>query len=477
MPKTKDSHVSAQVAGGVVIGQHQNLDSLLKGQDYQFNQALNEVNKVRAFVGQPQNILGSSSTKHGEIAEQVDVCIHNARRVLEGNNPNAYLDPNRIGPIDYHVDSVAIQSKYINGLNNTLDHVKDHITKYPNFPEEGVYRIPKDFLSQLKELQSTGRIDGLSPRSVRAIETKLAEITEMTGRTPSELIQAGEATYGEVQLGKVSETLDHKETELNARNEDIKSEIKSEAGPSVSGALEAGIAGAAAGAGVQIAGTLWQKWKHEGKNPFKGEFTREDWSELGLNVASGAGVGAVSGASVYALTSSTGLAAPIAGAVVSGVIGIVNLNQQFQSGAISKAQFVDMSLTIAAESSIVGITTLAAQAIIPIPILGAFIGSIAGKFIASALSKYYSGKTSAIAKVLHDYEQEMMSKLNTSMKAMLERVNHYFDNIDRLLDLAFDATANTELRLRHSVNLARAMKVSDDKIIRSTKDLDDFMLN
>jgi len=60
---------------------------------------------------------------------------------------------------------------------------------------------------------------------------------------------------------------------------------------------------------------------------------------------------------------------------------------------------------------------------------------------------------------------------------MLERINHYFDDIDRLLDLAFDPTANTELRLHHSVNLAKAMNVSDDKIIRSTKELDDFILN
>jgi len=477
MPKTKDSHVSAQVAAGVVIGQHQNLESLLKSQDYQFLQALKNVDEIKKVISQPQNILGSSSTKHGEIAEQVDVYINNARKVLEGNSPNAYLDSNRIGPIDYHIENTAIQSKYINGLNNTLSHVKDHIAKYPAFAEDGVYRIPKDFLGQLKELQSTGKIEGLSPRSIRAIETKLSEITEMTGKSPSELIQAGEATYGEVQLGKINETLDHRKAELNNRNEDIKSGIKSENVPSVSGAIEAGVAGAAAGAGVQIASTLWQKWKHEGKNPFRGELTREDWNELGLNVASGAGMGAVSGASVYALTNTTGLAAPIAGAVVSGVIGIVKLNQQLQNGNISKSQFVDMSFAIAAESSIVGITTLAAQVIIPIPILGALIGSVAGKFIASTVSRYCSGKTSAIAKIINDYEKEMISKLDASMKAMLERINHYFDDIDRLLDLAFDPTANTELRLHHSVNLAKAMNVSDDKIIRSTKELDDFILN
>ena len=235
--------------------------------------------------------------------------------------------------------------------------------------------------------------------------------------------------------------------------------------------------GAAAGVGVQLASTLWHKWKHDGKNPFTGEWTKEDWSELGIKAASGAGMGAISGASVYVLTHSTNLSAPIAGAVVSGVIGIVKLNQQLKSGNISQSQFMDMSFTIAAESSIVGISTLLAQTIIPIPVLGAFIGSITGKFIASTLSKYCGERTSAISKMLNEYEREMLAKLDASMQTALEKINHYFSHIDRMLELAFDLNLNTELRMHHSVNLARSLRVADDKIIHSTKELDDFMMN
>ena len=42
---------------------------------------------VRNFVGTPENILGSATTKHGEIAEQVNVAISRARDILSGNAP------------------------------------------------------------------------------------------------------------------------------------------------------------------------------------------------------------------------------------------------------------------------------------------------------------------------------------------------------------------------------------------------------
>lgn len=39
--------------------------------------------KVRDFIASPNTILGSTGTKHGEIAEQVEVGVRNARQALE----------------------------------------------------------------------------------------------------------------------------------------------------------------------------------------------------------------------------------------------------------------------------------------------------------------------------------------------------------------------------------------------------------
>ena len=56
----------------------------LSNQNINFSKAISEIYNVRNFVGTPENILGSQLTKHGEIAEQVEVGISNARSYIQG---------------------------------------------------------------------------------------------------------------------------------------------------------------------------------------------------------------------------------------------------------------------------------------------------------------------------------------------------------------------------------------------------------
>ncbi|MGQ0516579.1 hypothetical protein ACT453_38070, partial [Bacillus sp. D-CC] len=61
-------------------------------QDEAFYLAFQQVNKVREFLQDPSKILGSDKTKHGEIAEQVEVHVRNAYKILKGMNPLATFD-------------------------------------------------------------------------------------------------------------------------------------------------------------------------------------------------------------------------------------------------------------------------------------------------------------------------------------------------------------------------------------------------
>ena len=110
--------------------------------------AMRELQAVRDFVGSPENILGRAATKHGEIAERVHVGVSRAWDVLHRRAPIATTDGvPRTGPVDYRVDGVDIQSKYYNGLRNTLDGVASHAEKYPGFPDgPGRYHIPHELL-------------------------------------------------------------------------------------------------------------------------------------------------------------------------------------------------------------------------------------------------------------------------------------------------------------------------------------------
>ena len=75
--KTPKEHLVPDQVNAAIVGALNNQrmqDEILQltAQDTAFSNALEQVDKVREFIGNPNNILGSELTKHGEIAEQVD---------------------------------------------------------------------------------------------------------------------------------------------------------------------------------------------------------------------------------------------------------------------------------------------------------------------------------------------------------------------------------------------------------------------
>src|SRR5690606_16903308 len=112
---------------------------------------------------------------------------------------------------------------------------------------------------------------------------------------------------------------------------------------------------------------------------FRGEFTSDDWKDVGFTGAKGFGAGAVTGGAIYGLTNYAGMAAPFAAAVVSAGKGLATLTNEYMAGSISSAEYFDLGMCLCAESAIVGLATAAGQAVIPIPVLGGIIGSISGR--------------------------------------------------------------------------------------------------
>lgn len=113
------------------------------------DKALQCVDNVRDFVGSPEHILGNPKTKHGEIAENVDVWFHNADQIMHNQKADATFEGvGRTVAADYKVHGVDVQSKYINGANNSLSHVLKHMEDYKGnyeaFGKDGYYVIPKD---------------------------------------------------------------------------------------------------------------------------------------------------------------------------------------------------------------------------------------------------------------------------------------------------------------------------------------------
>ena len=150
------------------------LQDNIQAQDINFVEAMQRINAIQRFVDSPERILGSPETKHGEIAEQVEVGITNARQAIKGLADRATFEGvGRTAPEDYIIDGIKVQSKFTNGTNNTLSHVLDHLDKYADsigFGKDGsIYHIPKDQYKEIMDILGDENSFRLGSKSTRAI--------------------------------------------------------------------------------------------------------------------------------------------------------------------------------------------------------------------------------------------------------------------------------------------------------------------
>ena len=212
-----------------------------------------------------------------------------------------------------------------------------------------------------------------------------------------------------------------------------------------------------------------------GKNPFHGEFSAEDWMDIGVDTAKGASGGAVAGGALYLLTNATELSAPFAGALVSGMMGLGRLVGHYHSGKIDGAQFLNLSLLVVSDAAIVGVAAMAGATLIPVPMLGAFVGSIAGRLVASTIRERFGDVAPDLAARVEAYESQAIAKLDESLQDELRRLDSWFGNLAEWSRIAFDEATNSEVRLAASVRIAEAVRVPEHHILRSASDTDAFI--
>lgn len=468
---------SASIVGLANATRNALRDQQLERQDKAFLFASQQIDNIREFISKPANILGSERTKHGEVAEQLEVGIRNAKQAMawsaESNEDflATFEGVGRTAPEDYLINGTPVQSKFINGARNTLAHISNHLDKYEGFAEKGFYHVPNSQFSEFEKIMNGEDVPGLSLKKQESIRRALESLENKTGKSYSELIKPAIHDYDEVQLGVADKTIDSHEKELKRLDDDKRSEINTEHAPSLSeGVKVAGKAAAFAGV-VSLGAGIYKKHK-EGKSLLRGDLTKEDWQELGVITGKGAALGGVTAGAIYALTNYVDMPAPFAGAVASTFRGVSELSAQLSSGAINFDEFCELGMALCTESAAAAITSVLGQTIIPVPVLGAAIGSMAGKILISSAKSWGS----QIEKKLNSDMALFYEKLSATEKSALDRINAKLDMLHNITTQAFDPKRNESLMLL-SIQLAEAYGVKDKLIIRSHSDLDDFMLN
>ena len=244
---------------------------------------------------------------------------------------------------------------------------------------------------------------------------------------------------------------------------------------SVQGLADAAALAGVASGGIEITRVLIAKYR-AGKNPFKGEFTVEDWSDVGITAAERVGAGGVLGAGVYLLTNLTGLATPFAASLVTAVVGMRALHGRLRAGTIDGRQFVGLAQFVVCEAAIIGLAVAAGQVVIPIPLLGALLGGIAGRIAASLLRDCFDDSdANELAAKVAVYDQANWKEIRNSRDESIARLDRYFGDLDWLARLAFDPAANATIRLRTSVDIGRQLNVPEALLLKSTNELDMLM--
>lgn len=479
MKDEKELHVREQGAAAIVNAFNSSrLDSLsieLGLQDVAFQEGIREIEVVRTFIGDPLHILGSDSTKHGEVAEHIEVGIRRAFDALRQRPFSATFDGvGRTAPEDYKIDGQDVQSKFINGARNSLAHIIEHIEKYNYWGKDGqYYHIPKDQFEQIELAYKGMTPDGLSAASAEKLRSKVQEILDRSGQPFDEIIRPGSYEYREVQLGVAPKTLDHEEARVTTEQENLKAEINAQHQPNLGEAAQSAACAGVLAAGLNLGYGIYKKHK-DGRSIF--ELTDSDWKELGLDSAKAGAGGAVTGFAIYGLTNVAGMSAPLAGAITSTARGIYTQIDLYRSGKLSQGSLVDNSMTLGSEAGIVAICAVIGQGAIPIPVLGSILGSIVGKFASQIMKDKLGEDSKALVKQIEDQTNSALAKLDYQYQVVVSRFMAEFDVLENLLALAFDPQSNHRM-VEISITIAEKLGVPKAEIIRDEQQLDDFMMS
>jgi hypothetical protein len=451
---------SSQGIGGIIHEVNQlRADELLRnigGQDINLEGALRELQSVRDFVSKPEHIQGSINTKHGKIAEVAEVGINNAQNRVVGKSPEYTLEADPASHIDYYKNGNPIQSKFVQ-TNLSVDAINKHLLENPNFlsGQGGSYNIPRDHFEKIQEWRKLSPSDlNNLPSSeggdvARRVIKKITDFEQTNNVKFEDVVRPSQTTYDEVQLGKVSDTIDNKEQELIEVDEAERQKYKLQAKASLKEGLKvAGIAAAIDGV-LSFGATVVSKLK-QGKK--LSEFTDDDWKEIFKETGIGVVRGGVIGGSIYTLTNVAGMSAPLAAGLVTATLGVVKQAIQLGKGNISTDDFLYNISQLATDAAVSGAGAAVGQMLIPVPVVGAVIGSlVATKVLGFMRDNFCAGSYYDLVNKAK-YQNELTSVYRI-LTDSLEQSRQTFENMVRTF--AFESSQIEQHRQKAIINQSK----------------------
>lgn len=453
----------------------------IKKEGVNLEKALAEVNKAMTII--KDDIInngagrGGSKGAHGFIAEVAECGIGNAERTIEGEN-SIYEWINDNGPSDLKRGMQEIQQKFVNsGGHFSLDAVKKHLEKYPDYLKNGgKYQIPKDHYEEVEKYLNISEHEAniLSSDNGDFSLTKWKYFQEYFSDGDIELsdIEPSKLEYKEVQRDTYEKTFSEEKNKLRVKNRERIDAAYEVSKPSWQEAAEATVAAAAIEGTMTLSIGIIKKLKSEKK---LSEFTYADWQELAGNSGKGFVKGGVRGISIYALTNCTATPAAVANALVTTGFGVAQQANKLRNGEIDEKTFIENSEALCVDVSVSALSSLVGQTLIPIPVIGAVIGNAIGTTMYQIAKDSLSAREKELISQHLDSIAQYKESLEEESRKFAEMVQESVKQFIELVDLAFDP--DLSVAFKGSIALAKAVGVPADEILDSKEKIDDYFLN
>jgi hypothetical protein len=443
----------------------------LTKQDVNLANALNVLGEFKLDTGNLINSnRGGEKGLHGFIAERAQVSIENARKLVEGlKAEDVLVDDN--GPVDLLKNGIPIQQKFVQA-NISLNAIKEHFEKYPDFIKNGgKYQIPKDFYAALQKYaampaEQGNKLAGAEHRLYVAVQ----KFQKESGIDLKD-IEPAVVGYGDVQKGKIDETIDREKGNIEDTDKKQREKFHEESKPTLQEGLKAALISSAFESVMSFYLRVAKKLK-SGKK--LNEFTEQDWKDVGIGAAKGAGKGAIRGVSVYTLTNFTATPAAVASALVTASFGVTAQALLLREGRISPEEFIENSEVVCLDVAVSAIASVMGQALIPIPVLGAVIGNAVGMFMYGIAKNNLSKQEQALILGFNENIQRLNEQLEAHYKALIKLLEQEFAKFKSVAELAFDLNVN--IAFAGSVTLAQYVGCPEDKILKDKAAVDAFFL-
>ena len=431
-------------------------------QDLSFESAIKELQKLKSFVAQPEHILGSIFTKHGEIAEHVQVHFVNAEQLVQGKEAiYSFEGVGRLAAEDYLRNGQMVQSKFYFGPGGTLFAIARHNDTYPWFVKSGgTYEIPKSQCQELMAIYHNGETGSVLSDPDSKLYEIIKEWETTNGVKFDKVVRPAVVDYEDVQLSTVHETISTEEEKIEKIDRELREEAQAETQPTLKEGAQVAIISAAIEGGITFIVGVYKKRK-SGKKLV--EFTAEDWKELGLDTGKGTIKGAIRGSAIYALTNFAAMPAPVASAMITATLGMAAQAYKLEKGDISGEEFIDASESMCLDVTVSALSSILGSLLIPVPILGVVIGNAAGMFMKNIAEAYLSSEEQKLIDQYSKDTEALNEQLDAEDKQIIELVMADLAAYKSLAALAFSPDVNQRLEI--SINIARQSGVDESRIL------------